>query len=95
MFALSVQSGIDKCGLPVRPTPCNRQILLLQTTPLHQEPKSARDVKSLGNQDQTAGLTIEAVYNGDLAPRGDFEREEFPQLLPQSSRAVRFRRVNQ
>ena len=95
ILALSIQAGINDCAFPLGPTPDNGQIFLLYLSPLHYQPEPARDIGFLRHQDQAAGLPIEPVHNGYLPAGGNFEREESAQFLPQSSRAIRFRGMNQ
>ena len=95
MLALSIQGGINDCAFPLGPTPDDGQIFFLYLSPLHQQPESARDIGFLRHQDQAAGLAVEAIHNGYLAAGSNFEREKPAQFLPQRSRTIRFRGMNQ
>src|SRR5581483_5373347 len=95
MSALSVQGGINERVFPFGPAPDNGQIFLLQLSPLHQQPESARNGGFLRHQNEAAGFAIEPIHYGYLAAGSNFEREESAQFLPQSSHAIRFRGMNQ
>ena len=95
MLALSIKGRINEPAFPLGPTADNGQIFFFKSPPLHQQPKSARNIGFLRYQDQATGLAVETIHNGYLAAGSNFEREKPAQFLPQRSRAIRFRGMNE
>ena len=71
------------------------EVFFVDLLPLHEEGKMAGSVPRFGDQGETAGLSVEAVDDGNLAAIRDFEGEQAAEVIPHRGRAARFARMHQ
>jgi hypothetical protein len=95
MFALAIQGSVNDLVLPFRPAPNDGKIFFAKLMSLHQEPEIARSRGGFCDQHESAGFSVESVYDRNLSAAGDFECEQITQLFPESRRVARLCGVNQ
>src|SRR5262249_16795638 len=95
MLPLSNQWCIYNFALPLGPAPDNGQIFFLYLRPLHHQYESACKIMFFINEYEGGGRGVWRVKKRYRAAGSDFVSETSAQFLPQSSRAVRFRGMNE
>src|SRR5262249_39336822 len=75
-LALPDNRRIDRFVFPIGPAPDNGVVFLVYPTRVHAKPEITRRCRRLRNQDNAAGLPIEAINNGYLSTGGDLKGEQ-------------------
>ena len=82
MNALAKEGGVDGKFIGRGPAPDDGGVLLGDAAALHEEAEMAGGSPGFGNEDETAGLAVEAVDDGDLAAVCELEGEEMAKEMP-------------
>jgi len=80
--ALAEDGGVNGEFIGGGPAPDDGGILLGDAAALHKHGKVAGGGAVFCNEDEAAGLAVEAIDDGDLAAVGEFEGEEIAQEMP-------------
>ena len=81
--ALAQEGGVDGKLIGGGPARNEGEVLLRDAATLHESAKMAGRRLRFCNQDEAAGLAVEAIDDRDLAAVGDLEGEEVAQEMPQ------------
>ena len=82
MDALAEEGGVDCELIGARPALHKRQVLLRDAPPLHEHAEMPGGSLRLRDEDETAGLAVEPVDDGNLAAVCEFERKQVAEQMP-------------